>query len=424
MKRNIIHKLTASMMIAAGILIGVPEDAFAQSQPNTKSNPQQTQDHSNHGANHNASKSGKKAMSQNASDANFVKKASESNLAEIKLSELAMQKSSSNKVKEYAQMMIQHHTTAQTELASIISSYSRAGNNATGTTDTDANDADKTSTLGGTGGTTGNTQAEGMTNGQYNSNRPSKDGAGAGSSNASGATTATGSTYSSGNANGAVGTTGSQEGRSADGAASQNTPSKGDNANSTTNPNMSGTRAGRGELSETGNTSPATGNDANSQKNKSDGTGGGGAGANSGGTTSSMSNSRISSTTPETQGNSQDMNNAANNGTMNNDVTMLSSTMKYDLPNELSPEHKALRDKLAKLSGAEFDKEYMQTMVKDHAKSVALFEKHALVSNEGDSQLQAYASKNLPLIKEHYEKAKAFNGTSNMNSNAKDKGSK
>ncbi|MDO1448056.1 DUF4142 domain-containing protein [Rhodocytophaga aerolata] len=431
MKRNIIHKLTASMMIAAGILIGVPENTFAQTQPKTNPSTQQSQGHANHGTTQNATKGGKKSMSHNAADANFVKKASESNLAEIKLSELAMQKSSSDKVKEYAQMMIQHHTTAQTELASIVSAYTSA--NSVGSTDTDANDADKMSSTGGTAGTTGNTQADGKTNGQYNSNMSSKDKAGAdNSTNASGGTTDTGSTYSSGNAGGAIGTTGSQQGRSSDGAASQNTPSNGSNsnsnsqadANSTTNPSMSGTRVGRGELTEPGNTSPATANDANVQENESDGTGGGGAGANSGGTTSSMSNSRISRTTPNSSDNSQDLNSSANNSTASGEVNMMNSTMKYDLPNELSAEHKALRDKLAKLSGAEFDKEYIQAMVKDHAKSVQLFEKHALVSNEGDSQLQAFASKTLPLIKEHYEKAKALSGNSPMNPDAKSKGSK
>jgi putative membrane protein len=419
------------MMIAAGILIGVPEDIFAQTQPKTNPSTQQSQGHANHGATQNATKGGKKSMSHNAADANFVKKASESNLAEIKLSELAMQKSSSDKVKEYAQMMIQHHTTAQTELASIVSTYTSS--NSAGSTDSDANDADKMSSTGGTGGTTGNTQADGKTNGQYNSNMSSKDKADAtNATNASGGTTATGSTYSSGNAGGAVGTTGSQEGKSADGAASQNTPSNESNnssnsqadANSTTNPSMSGTRVGRGQLTDPNNTSPVHGNDANNTENESDATGGGGAGANSGGTTSSMSSGRVSRTTPETQGNSQDMNNSANSSTAAGGTNMMSSTMKYDLPNELSAEHKALRDKLAKLSGAEFDKEYIQAMVKDHAKSVQLFEKHALVSNEGDSQLQAFASKTLPLIKEHYEKAKALSGDSSMNSTPKNKGSK
>jgi putative membrane protein len=283
--------------------------------------------------------------------------------------------------------------------------------------------------------------ANGKTNGQYNSNIPEKDRAGADQSrNPSGGTTATGSTYSSGNAGGAVGTTGSTDGRSVDGTASKsanrpgqgggndastrnqgtNTGSQAD-ANATTNPSMSSTQVGRGQLTEPANTSPVQGNDANSE-NKSDGTGGGGAGANSGGTTSSMTNGRISRTTPETQDDRQGQGTSAGGGDrMSSNTNTVSSAMKFDLPNELSAEHKALRDKLARLSGAEFDKQYIQAMVIDHAKSVELFEKHSFVSNEGDSQLKEYASKNLPLIKEHYEKAKSMSGNSGMNNNSSKK---
>jgi putative membrane protein len=402
MKRQIIHKLTASMMIAAGILIGVPETTFAQAQSQSKSGAQQPKSHSNHGTSTSAAKGANKTkgMSQKPNDANFVKKASESNLAEIKLSELALQKASSDKVKEYAQTMIQHHTMAQTELASIVSSYTSSSSGRPGAAGNDANDAsdsDKMST-----------------------------------ENSSGGTTATGSTYASGNAGGAVGTTNSTAGKSADGAASQNTPSNGSNnsntnnqadANATTNPAMGSSQVGRGQMSDPNNTSPAQSNNANTTENQSDGTGGGGPGANSGGTTSSTTNGRISRTTPESQNDSQGQSTSANSGSMMSGQATGSSTMKYDLPNELSAEHKALRDKLSKLSGAEFDKQYMQVMLKDHAKSVELFEKQAMMSNEGDNQLKEYATKNLPLIKEHYEMAKSLSGNSGMNNSSSKKGS-
>jgi putative membrane protein len=439
------------MMISAGIVVGTPENMFAQSQSQSKTGTKQTQTHSNHGANPNASRgannaSNNKTMGSKPADANFVKKASESNLAEIKLSELALQKASSAQVKEYAQMMIEHHTMAQTELASLVSNYTSNAGSRSGATGSDANDmgdADKVSTTGGTGSTSGNSTANGKTNGQYNSNSPEKDRAGADQSrNPSGGTTATGSTYSSGNAGGAVGTTGSTEGRPVDGTASKSTNrpghSGGNNANTgktntanqadanaTSNPNMSSTQVGRGQSTEPNNTSPVHGNDANNNENESDGTGGGGAGANSGGTTSSMTNGRISRTTPETQNDRQGQGTSTGTGDrMGSNVNTVGSAMKFDLPNDLSTEHKALRDKLARLSGAEFDKQYMQAMVKDHAKSVELFEKQAFISNEGDSQLKEYASKNLPLIKEHYEKAKSLSGNSGMNNNPSNKGSK
>jgi putative membrane protein len=49
----------------------------------------------------------------------FVKTAAQSNLAEIKVSELAQQKAQSEDVKKFAQQMISDHTKANAELAKI-----------------------------------------------------------------------------------------------------------------------------------------------------------------------------------------------------------------------------------------------------------------------------------------------------------------
>jgi putative membrane protein len=66
--------------------------------------------------------------------------------------------------------------------------------------------------------------------------------------------------------------------------------------------------------------------------------------------------------------------------------------------------HTKLRDKLAKLEGAEFDREYMEAMVKDHEEAVKLFEKQ---SKEGqDAALKAAAGDLLPTLKKHLESAR------------------
>jgi putative membrane protein len=66
--------------------------------------------------------------------------------------------------------------------------------------------------------------------------------------------------------------------------------------------------------------------------------------------------------------------------------------------------HTKLRDKLAKLEGAEFDREYMEAMVKDHEEAVKLFEKE---SKEGqDAALKAAAGELLPALKKHLEAAR------------------
>jgi putative membrane protein len=61
---------------------------------------------------------------------------------------------------------------------------------------------------------------------------------------------------------------------------------------------------------------------------------------------------------------------------------------------------------LANLSGQEFDREYMVTQVKDHTEAVKLYEAQAAVSK--DEQLRAFATAQLPALKQHLERAQAI----------------
>jgi putative membrane protein len=58
---------------------------------------------------------------------------------------------------------------------------------------------------------------------------------------------------------------------------------------------------------------------------------------------------------------------------------------------------------LGKQSGAAFDRAYMDEMVKDHQTTVALFEKQA--QGGDDSELKAWAGKQLPNLREHLKMA-------------------
>jgi putative membrane protein len=60
------------------------------------------------------------------------------------------------------------------------------------------------------------------------------------------------------------------------------------------------------------------------------------------------------------------------------------------------------------LSGAEFDKAYMQHMVGDHEKAVALFQTAA--NSAQDADIKAYATKTLPTLQEHARLAGEVNG--------------
>ena len=63
---------------------------------------------------------------------------------------------------------------------------------------------------------------------------------------------------------------------------------------------------------------------------------------------------------------------------------------------------------LANLSGQEFDHEYMASQVKDHTEAVKLYEAQAAASK--DEQLRAFATAQLPALKQHLEQAQKVAG--------------
>jgi len=94
-------------------------------------------------------------------------------------------------------------------------------------------------------------------------------------------------------------------------------------------------------------------------------------------------------------------------GKANDELKALASQKGVTLPAAPDPAAKAVHDRLSKLSGAAFDKAYMQDMVKDHDKDVAAF-KHASTS-AADPDLKAWAAKTLPTLQEHQTQAKSIN---------------
>lgn len=74
------------------------------------------------------------------------------------------------------------------------------------------------------------------------------------------------------------------------------------------------------------------------------------------------------------------------------------------VPTELTMKHKALKEKLSQLKGAEFDKQYMREMVKDHEKDIAAFQKEAQKGKDGD--LATWAKQTLPTLEMHLKMAR------------------
>jgi len=74
------------------------------------------------------------------------------------------------------------------------------------------------------------------------------------------------------------------------------------------------------------------------------------------------------------------------------------------LPTELDEKHKTKYDKLAAMSGSDFDKAYSKQMVTDHEKMITLFETASQKCD--DAELKAFATSTLPKLKEHLEHTK------------------
>jgi len=87
----------------------------------------------------------------------------------------------------------------------------------------------------------------------------------------------------------------------------------------------------------------------------------------------------------------------------NNELKTLAQNKKITLPADIGPKEKALRDRLTKLSGAAFDRAYMQAMLADHRQDVPEFRKEANTGKDPD--VKAFAAKTLPTLEEHLKLA-------------------
>jgi putative membrane protein len=87
----------------------------------------------------------------------------------------------------------------------------------------------------------------------------------------------------------------------------------------------------------------------------------------------------------------------------NDDLKRVMSQKGVTLPAGPSAKHKAKMDKMSKLSGAAFDKAYMDDMLADHIEDVAAFQKEATSGKDPDAQ--AFAARTLPTLQEHLKMA-------------------
>ena len=104
----------------------------------------------------------------------------------------------------------------------------------------------------------------------------------------------------------------------------------------------------------------------------------------------------------------------------NNELKQVASKMAVQLPAETDAKHQELYDRLSKLKGAEFDREFMKAMVDGHQEVVQDLERHAdnsakpgdrSVGTSGDASqahtaVSGWATKMLPDVRQHLDQAK------------------
>ena len=84
----------------------------------------------------------------------------------------------------------------------------------------------------------------------------------------------------------------------------------------------------------------------------------------------------------------------------NNELMAIAKKKGVDLSKENA--------KMAKMNDANFDKEYIDAMVKDHEKDLAAFQAEA--KNGSDAEVKAFAAKTSEMIKKHLAMVKAAQG--------------
>jgi len=90
----------------------------------------------------------------------------------------------------------------------------------------------------------------------------------------------------------------------------------------------------------------------------------------------------------------------------NDQLKQIAQNKGVSLPTDLNAKDQALKDRLSKLDGEQFDRAYMKNMVRDHTKDVSEFRKESTSAKDND--LKSFASQTLPTLEDHLKEAKSI----------------
>ncbi len=89
---------------------------------------------------------------------------------------------------------------------------------------------------------------------------------------------------------------------------------------------------------------------------------------------------------------------------LDKELQPLASKKGFTLPQQLDEHHRQLAERLGKLKGAEFDREFIKAMVSGHEKAIEKFEAEAKDGHDPD--VRNWASQSIKGLREHLEKAR------------------
>jgi putative membrane protein len=89
----------------------------------------------------------------------------------------------------------------------------------------------------------------------------------------------------------------------------------------------------------------------------------------------------------------------------NDKLKQLATQKGITVPTDLDSSSRREYDKLQKLSGAKFDREYMSNMVSDHKKDVKEFQSEAKSAKDPD--IKSFAASTLPTLQDHLKMAQS-----------------
>jgi putative membrane protein len=92
----------------------------------------------------------------------------------------------------------------------------------------------------------------------------------------------------------------------------------------------------------------------------------------------------------------------------NRELNRIADAKRFTPAASMDGAHETMATRMSRLTGADFDREYMRNQVKDHEQAVALFEAES--KNGRDPQLKEFATKTLPTLREHLETAQKIAG--------------